>query len=88
LSHCHPIAHCDHSAILPPIALPLPIIAATIHCNLATAIHCNPHCQPSHVTTHCTASALALALALELASTLAALVLATALQHPWDGGVH
>jgi hypothetical protein len=57
----HPIAQRDRFAISPPIAPPLPIAAATVHCDLAAAIHCNRRCSPSHVATQCAASAFILA---------------------------
>ncbi len=44
LSHSpRPIAHCNHSAIPPPIVPPLLIIAVAIHCNLAAAVHYDCH---------------------------------------------
>ncbi len=52
------IAHCNCSAILPPIALPfLPIAAAANHCDHTAAFHFDHHCRPSCVASNCAASA-------------------------------
>jgi hypothetical protein len=48
--HCCPIPHHDCFAIPLPIAPPLPIAAAAVTLNLATAIHPDCRCRPSHVT--------------------------------------
>jgi hypothetical protein len=87
---CHPscprrpIAHCNHSAVLPPIVPLFSITADAVNCNLPTAVQRDCRCHPSYIATHCAASALAL----ELASVLVALALAMVLQHPRDSSMH
>jgi hypothetical protein len=82
LRHHHPTAHHNCFAFSLPIAPPLPITAAAVHCNHTAAIHCDCRCCSSCIASLCTTSALAAILRCPLCCPLCHCCLIAHRNHP------